>query len=360
MAGQYKRKARSAPVHRPRKHRKTTARKTRKTKTVRGSRPRGKETQVVGSYTKNSRSLGRRPRKTLRAAWKVIDSNKTSLTQIFNRYNAFGGARGMQEMVNSSAGALGVYTPPCHLYDLTSTNNIQGTTVVEANPYLQPDFTNITDTGVLSWQPNYGYNGKNWIPQDTGGTSAQAGATYPSAECVLEWVSIKLLMYCPSAMVSKTTIDVCQFTDDRVVPGAVSPYATAFWQAATKKYAYSPLESGGLRYNKYIRRLHSQSFIMEPKESDEVGELNHYREVNIFLRINRSCRYDWTDQDPMYMQQLDTQQDTSAYIQTIPKPKARIFLMIRGQAQYTPTYSYDVSRHPSYDIVIRKKQSQLQ
>jgi len=236
---------------------------------------------------------------------------------------------------------------------------VQNTTVTETNPYLQADFTNITSTGVLSWSGNNGYNGKNWAVQQTAGTSAIALDTYPAAECMLDWVSVKMLVYCPSTVVSRFAIDVVQFTDDRVVPGSVGPYATAFWQAATKKFAYSPLESGSMSYSKHIRRLHSQTFIMEPKETIE-NELNHYREVNVFLRLNKSMRYDWNDQEGMGFQGLDTQQNTSEYIQNSPRLKQRIFLMIRGQATYTNTYSFNLAYHPSYDIVIRKKQSQLQ
>jgi len=312
---------------------------------------------VVGSYTRNVRTVGHKPRRSLRAAWKLLDANKSSMVQVFDRYNRFGGDRGCQEMMNTSSGALGQYYVPCHLYDLTSTNNIVGTSAVAFNPYLQPDFSNITDTGVLSWAPNIGYNGKDWALANT--SIAQTFLdSYPSAECTLDWVSIKLLVYVPAAQTARFSIDVVQFTDTRVVPGEIGPYATAFWQAAIKKFAFSPLESGGMMYNKHIKRLHTQSFIMEPKETIEV-EGQHVREVNIFMRLNRACRYDWAQQDPMYLQQLDTQVNLGNNTQRTVEPKKRIFLMIRGQATYTSTFSFDVSKHPSYDIIIRKKQSQL-
>jgi len=342
---------------RPAKRSKPT-RKTR-TKKPRSSGPvRGKEVTVVGSYTQNSRTVGRKPRKTLSAAWKLLDANKSSMVQTFNRYNQFGGSVGLQKLVNCSA-AGATFTPPCHIYDLTSTTNVRGETIIFANPYFHPDFTQVGNTGVMSWNENVGFNGKTWEVTETGGGSLNNWDTYPAAECTLDWVSVKLLMYCPSGQVSKTSIDVCQFTDDRVVPGAVNPYATAFWQAATKSYSFSPLESGGLQYSKHIKRLHSQSFIMEPKESIETGEGNHYRMVNVFLRLNRAMRYDWANDAPMSFQDLDPAKNASADIQVTPLPKKRVFLMIRSQCGYNPTYGHDPIKHGSYDIVIRKKQTQM-
>lgn len=270
----------------------------------------------------------------------------------------FGVARGKNELLNIWDGS-NPYLVPCHLFDLTSTMNIQGSSITNSMPWVAPRFSNANDTGVLAWDKRVASEGQNWALTQSARTNL-AGDSYPGAECTLDWVQAKILCYCPSALVCKWTIQIVQFKDMRIVPDeTVTPFTTAFWQSVVKAYAFSPLESGSVNYRKYMRVLHSQSFIIEPKEDSEVGQLNHYRQINLFKRFGRNCRYDWGQSDPMNMNIEETQVNVGNQNLNTVHPRARIYLMIRAQSQNVATGSFDISRHPSYDIVLRKKQTQL-
>jgi len=125
----------------------------------------------------------------------------------------------------------------------------------------------------------------------------------------------------------------------------------------TKKFTHSPLESGDPNFRKLVKILHSQTFIMEPKESIE-SENNHYREINIFKRLNMHVKYDWESNDEMNMIGAEGQVNTSQNLKNTVLPKKRIFLMIRAQANHNVT-GWTRFDHPSYDLVLTKKYTQL-
>jgi len=314
-----------------------------------------KEVKVVGSYTRSATTVGRRPVQNLQAVWKFINANKSSTIFQFQRYTQFGGAIGQMILMNARA-ATGQYQTPLHMYDLTSLNNVSGGSVVNHNPMSILEFTNQLDTGVLSWNKAAGVD---WSIVQSG-IPANVFDAHPNAECDLEWVQVKMLAYCPSGQVTKYDVKVIQLLDEVTAPDQSPPvdYANAFWQSAVKPFACSPLDTGSVKYGRKMKVLHSQSFIMEPKESGEIGESNHYRNIEIFLRLNKVCRFDWDQNDRMGLLDGTTQANVGSNRTTV-KQTDRVFLMIRAQAGFHNVLAPEFSKHPSYDIMIRKKISQL-
>jgi len=224
-------------------------------------------------------------------------------------------------------------------------------------PRIVPVFNAPSDVATISWQY---INGVNWALENANNLSTITDV-YPGGEATLDWVQAKLLFYAATAQTGRYQIDVVQVKDTRLTPDPSNngnQMNAAFWQAAMKKFAYNPLESGDSKYNRYFKFLHSQTFIMDPKETSE-PEANHMREINIFLRLNRACRYDWEDQDLMNVNTVsEGQVNLDSNIKNTVQPRARIFLMIRATSKFNTT-GFTSADNPSYDVVLRSKFTQL-
>lgn len=319
------------------------------------STKRKRETYVPqGEYTRNSLAIGKRPRKTLKAAWKLLEQNKTSNVYSVRAYSQFGGVNGSYWLANTSPSTTtGPWNTPLHLWELTSAPNNISSTLVYPNVRWVPQFSTPTDTGALTWST------ADALGIENADTQPNMLHTLPLGNDTLDWVQAKLLLYCPTTLPARFQIDVVQFNDTRLVPDnttGVSTFAAAFWQSMLKRFAFSPLEPGNNKYQKYLKVLHSQTFILNPKETTEAVN-TIFREVNVFMRFNRKCTYDWEDQDRMNMLQQEGPTNLDANIKTQVHPRARIFLMIRAQSRNGTGPSSTI--HPSYDIVLRMRHSQL-
>lgn len=315
---------------------------------------RTKETDVTqAEYSKRSTALGYKPKQTLKQAWKLLNNNIASTLYGVSAYNQFAGATGTTQLQNISASSTtGTLNAPCHLWEITSAPNVINGTVTNPNVMWTLQFTNPTNTGTVNWianNPLAVYNADN---------ISTSFNTYPMGNDTLDWVKFKSLFYCPTSIPTRVQIDIIQLKDTRLNPDTTntSAFATAFWQSMIKRFAYSPMESGNTKYSKYLTVLHSQSFIMHPKETTE-NVSTTYKEVQIFKRMNRRCTYDWQDQDSMTLLGQETQQNSPALLSTQVHPRARVYIMVRAQANNAT--AFDASKMPSYDFTLNMKHSQF-
>jgi len=304
-------------------------------------------------YIRQTHSRGKRLRKNIRGAWKVIKSNTEGNIQGLRQYSAFGGTGGVLVLKNiSPSPSTGPIEVPLHLYELNASLNDVGGVVTQPTIGWYPSFSNPGITGTLSWSNTF-----NLVPENTTGSAStyQNGA---GKRDMLDWVQAKMLFYAPTTRAARIQVDLVQFTDTRLVPDATttSAFATAVYQALVKRFTISPLETGNNEYSKYLKILDSKTFIMDAKESTDPVNTN-MREVNLFYRMNRLCRYDWAEDDAMGLLSLNDTQINQGDVSTQVHPRARIFLMIRGQSTNAAAYSATI--HPSYDLVIRTKHSAL-
>lgn len=311
---------------------------------------------VKEEYQKERVQLGRKVKKNLKGAWKHIKNNLNESRQSIRSYVEFGSSNGFNFLQNVAASAADPWTPPMILYDLTSCRNVVGGVVTDYNPCWKPEFSNYGAAGNLTWvQPA---TSGNWLPEDTPAASTTA-ASYPQDKSVLDWVSAKLLFYSPFNIPTRISVQIVQFTDRRFCPGestgAADPLVNAFYQGLIKKYSYSPLEEGNSNLKKWMKVLYSKDFIMEPKDTDEQVPAQ-YKQLDIFNRMNRVCKYDWNQNDAMNVMSVDTQVNNSRNLNVV-EPKARIYLMIRAQSKLNSVISNAV--HPSFDIVLRTKHTQF-
>jgi hypothetical protein len=350
------------------RRRRIGSRYRRRTRTRYGQRKRQRSRYVFGNptnYIKQSHSSGRRIKKNTRGAWKVLSGNIESVTQGVRLYTPFGGVAGSLRIQNTTNSALntpnsgpaGCLYPPIHLWELTSSQNVQnvaGVATLNA-PTIGwfPIFSSATSAATLSYSNQF-----QMSTDDSPGVQSSI-SNWPANNDILDWCQIKTMFYAPTSRPSRIQIDVVQFKDTRLVPDnttGVSQFACAFYQAMSKRFTLSPLETGSEHYQKYLKVLDSKTFIMEPKETTEAPNTN-FREVNLFYRWNRRCNYKWADDDLMGMTTNNEGQVNQGDVQLQVHPRARIFLMIRGQALNDTVQT--TTGMPSYDIVIRTKHSHL-
>jgi len=329
---------------------------TRRRKATRGSTRRLRNTTEtqVSAYTRQSYVKGRKPRQNLRSAWKLLNQNIANTVYRMGQYSAFAGTSGLLQLKNISPTATtGPFETPMHLWEVTACPNIVNGVVTTPQIGWFPTLSTPLDSATLSWQQAFGFTVEN------SDNATNIIDNYPNANDTLEWVQAKMIFYAPTTRPSRFQVDLVQFKDTRLVPDAntgVTQFATAFYQAMSKRFAFSPLETGDTKYQKYLKVLDSKTFIIEPKETTDTVNTN-MKEVNLFYRLNRRCTYDWADQDRMDMLVNAGQINTGQTISTQVHPRARIFLIVRGQAANGPTFS--TTTMPSYDILLRSKHSHL-
>jgi len=307
-------------------------------------------------YSKQNVSLGRPERHNLRNAWKKITANTIHNTLRINQYSQFAGTSGANNLTCiSPTTSTGPMTLPCVLYDITSSPNmINGAAIVPSVRWI-PTLSTPLDTGVITWA-----NDTLWTQEGADTNGSAYTSIYAGASETLDWVQAKMMFYAPLTVPCRFQIDIVQITDTRLIPqtGTVpdGTFHTSFWQAMLKRFIYSPLETGDPKYKKYLKVLHTTSFILNPKETTDATN-TVFRELNIFKRFNRTCKYDWQDQDKMNMLLNEGQINLDGAMSTYVHPRARIFVMVRAQARNGTAYSSNI--HPSFDIMLRKRCSQF-
>jgi hypothetical protein len=146
----------------------------------------------------------------------------------------------------------------------------------------------------------------------------------------------------------------------------------AFLGSLVQPYAYSPLVVNNFQQGKYFKILKRNFVMIQPVQSTELpsgatGTVTnpHQRQLDLFLRMNRKCRYDWVGRTQVDANDGAYDLNTGELNQIDVDPKARIFLMVRATCCEMQTSTDDwpiqaVTRYqPSYDIVIRKSHTKI-
>lgn len=312
-----------------------------------------KETDVPGAeFTRQTVSLGlNKPREV--SANKYVKDNISKTIYSYRTYSQFGGLTGNIGLLNvSPTTSTGPFYVPMNLWELTSAPNVVNGTITYPAIRWSPYFSTPLSSGTLSWQQD------GTMAIENSDNPASYVQNMPSGSSHLNWIKAKMLFYAPTTLPCRYQIDIVQFKDSRLVPDPnnVSDFARSFYQAMIKRFAYSPLEDGDVKYQKYLKVLYTNSFILNPKESTEsVNTI--LRQVDIFLRLNRRCTYDWEATDGMNVLTLDGQVNVGQNNKTQVHPRARIFMIIRAQSRNDVAYSATI--HPSYELVLKTAHSQL-
>jgi len=348
----------------------------------RGSRPRRSRRAMAahGCYVYGSKAYGRR----LSAAAfrrKIVDYNSTSNVFRLSAIDQTAGliqhqllnGRGFYTMRNAQTAPGAQLEWPVYAFDLTSVPNQYNGVYTYPRTAWKAYSGSEASGAAINWQSVAA------PPNTTSSFQPEACGIEPSPgeRSLLNWVDAKIMFFAPYKIPVRINIDIVQFKHDEVCPGGTygespktitQPNDVAFWESMMKKYMISPLESGNDRLErKYITYLHRDSFILDCKTSIE-NEVTHYKQYDLFKRMNRKCTYKWLDPGTMKMNMqapgtggVDWIQNAASPNYWTVHPKARTFLLIRafaGQVQNSNVYNADY--HPSFDLVLRTKHSSLQ
>jgi len=305
--------------------------------------------------TKTALRGGYKMRRTLRNLWK-IESRKTHKSVFgYSNISNFGGDRGADFLSLTQNAAGAPVTAGCiRLWSITAAPNVDTNgNIINPSCHFFPTFSNEADTGVLSW--NFA---DTTFPINTSSAVNQT-SDFPNDKSILNYMSAKFMLYNAINSPGKYMFEIVSFKDDRLLPGAAlttpldQRFATSFWQSISKPYIFNPVAATSPEMNKYMK-VHKRLFIlMDSKDTTETVNTK-YKEVNIFHRFNKPCRYDWAQADRMNIYGDDAPTNIGDN-QTDVKPSQRVYLLLRALISRPTTYPvvYSTERMPSYDVQFR-------
>jgi len=325
-------------------------------------RPRGRQTEGQNSeFVAKKISYGRKPKNNFANLSKFVKSNISRSQFGLHAVSRFGGLSGAILLSQLQTAPGQQVFAPLHMYDVTgvvNTTNIAGVqsiVVPHTSWYLK--FSNETNTAVASLV-SLGQR----LAQEAGGAAPLQSSNYPGSSSVMRWIQAKMLFYAPTTVPSKITVQLVQFIDQDLCPDnrtnttiTLNARASAWYASFMKKQMYSPIETNQALGFKGIKVLHSEVFIMNPKESTEATS-THYKQLDIFKWMNRKCNYSWS-QDQSTSTQNDDPAINAGENETTVHPRAKVFLLITGQAGLATADT--ATLHPSYDLVLKTQHEQL-
>jgi len=329
------------------------------TVTVQKKKPKRIEGQGA-EYTTKKVSYGQRPKNTLKNLTKFVKGNVSRTIFGIHTVSRFGGLQGANILSQVQTAPGAVLAAPLHVYDMTACINTRNGAIITPNNYWVLNFSNETTTATASWV-NYGFAGLNMVLEESPNASSIV-QNYPGPSSVLRWGQARMVFYAPTALPVKINVSIVQFLDEDLVPDnrtsattVLNTRSTAWFQGYMKKKMFSPIETEQAGGFKGIKTLHSETFILNPKETTE-NEATRYKQLDIFKWFNRDCDYLW-DQTVQTSDASSVPGLQNGGSQNTVHPKKRIFLMINGQAGLSTVNTATV--HPSYDLVIRTQHEQL-
>lgn len=346
----------SRPKSVPSTRRSTRLRSRRsRTRTRTKTKRKSETTSNPALFSALYKSTGRKLSSNVYCRKLVRDNVRSSVTGM-SSCTPWGGVSGAQFLSQQNLDVTSVINCPLHLIELTGSPNAVGPTGAITYPDIswQLKFSLPTDLGLASFT-KLGTNFTLKTYDQPFGTSIVD--QFPHNRDLLDYINADFMFYCPTNASTRVSIDFIQLLRDDLHPTTanMSTFATSFWQSMIKRYMYSPLSILDSTHGRHFRTLKRLSFYMDPKETTEAGNAVTKR-VKIFHRFNRKVTYAWQDADRVAMEADDSPVNIGSN-QTQPEPKARIYMMIRAQAQ-TDTVNIN-TKHPSYDIQYRQKHSTL-
>lgn len=332
----------------------------------------------MDSYTYAS---GRPLAHNLGNAWKLLDSQRQRVVLRWSRVTRFDlpGAIPLLNNLNTIA-AVNTQRVPVHVFDVSSFQNNGAGTITFAAPGASLAFS---DSAAIVWeqltgQDAGGLDRTTWNPEDTPGT-VSGGANNPLRRDIWNYINVRMNLYGTVQRPTKYKIQLVQFKQDHLVPSgapagndlqtgtALYTEAQDFWTYMAKPYTFSNLNDQPPQHANQMKVLKAWDFIINPPETTEtLSSTPHFKECNIFMRMNKLQRYDTQPKQPLPTSQAYDRADytqLNADVRPYVQPKDRVYLIIRALAAsgiataLTPTVNrvnlFDANYHPSYDIVMK-------
>lgn len=185
--------------------------------------------------------------------------------------------------------------------------------------------------------------------------------TGPGAKSYLESFKAKFVLNGPTQKATKWCIQLVQLSET-VTPGWANSndnVATAFWEAISKPYGFSPLDPGPASHlKKYIKVLKSMYVNMDAPESTEDHVSARMRQIDFTGFLNRTCNYAWghkTDKTNLSTDDIPENANTGNHqeFSTHVHPNARVYIMVRALCTFRDLEIPSNAVYPSYDILLQ-------
>lgn len=340
-------------------------------------------------YTRASYKSGRYQRKTLSNLYKTVRRNFHSNVCCFRYLTPFQSVGGAIPLRNLRGGTAGTYTYeyPIHMYDITGTTNVLGGVAQNHKPGFQVFGSEAPATGypgisfgqISGLSIGSGTLFSDMTMEDTSGSTLNSIGFLPHDKSTFKWSDIKLI--CHGAKNFPTKYDISFVTIKRrylvpelntlpiPVPGTTNldtEEIEEFYNYLMKPYTYSTIATeGASKFRKYFKTLKRINFVLQPRDSSDSGSVTPFKEVKIFQKWDRFCKFDWSGDAqfqtimdrtaPIPQSDLAPQFDSSSMSTTV-YPTRRIYMMIRATSSYlTAVPSVPTDWWPTYDISLRTK-----
>lgn len=310
----------------------------------------------MGDAVRESASVGRYKKLTLRGLKKEVEQDMTHVTQGYEEYVNWGNATGSIALANlSTTAATGVLEVPMHFWELTCSRNVVNAAQVFPNMRVRPQFTTPLSTGQISFSTD---KQLNVFDNEFDATKVNG---MPQGQGILKSSNIKLLFYAATKLPCRFTVQLVQFKDQRLCPenglatAANEPFMRSVYQSYVKPYTANPIEQGLRGTNAYLKVIKQVDFIMDPKESTDNSTLKTHQ-VNMFYKHDKNVNFNWKKsavEGVINFGVNATAVSTDVDMQLNPHWRSRVFLLIRCQAANAA--AYDPQFHPTYDISIKNK-----
>lgn len=344
-------------------------------------------TAQVSSLT---RKYGRRPRNSVMQLSKLVNDAVQPNVYRWQGLTDFDAAQGYFKLDRLVTGApptaASIENMPLWLFELTGVPQNAGQISNTVGYRLQYTFQGAGVQPLITFatvnplnQTGVAAGNGSWQYENT----AQVASTGPGRKDIFSWLDAKLICVGATQVPTKFTIDIVQFKEDYLIPQYTAGnlagsndlwnnIRSAVYERLVLPYATNPINTQHGMVNsgkKFIKKLHSVSFWIQPKTNVELDPAGDYKIVKLFKWINRVQNYAWSQATRIGQQVGAGGAFTEGYEQNINQtfaadvtPGERIYLMVRatnqtsGQVTGVPATEPDrAAVCPTFDLVLRKQ-----
>jgi len=231
---------------------------------------------------------------------------------------------------------------------------------------------------------------KEWLPERYP-TSVRELMAHDA--CLIEDIDIRLMLYGATARPSRVYVELWQFTDDGVTPASEYGFYNAAGTVQFSTYAYgepvngdenadvwnnmwfsctdgnlgNPIGKRGVKLSeKPYNVLYRREFEFQPIDMQEKDQTGHQEEVRFKIDMNKVVGFVNNPEigGQIVTDELDNPNEWdiagNQKVRCFTVPKGRVYLVIRGSVmERTNTEELQPTVSPSFDLVVRRKRSQL-
>lgn len=318
-------------------------------------------------FTRSKNTSGRYQSETLK---KLLKASEQKYVFRYQQLTAFDNATsGAHFIYSSRTGTPALQRLPIAVYNIDMI-----TQTLSPFPFIRPELTDDA-TRAVQWfsipgvTPGGAATSALQVEEYPvgGATGTDVGVNNLGSNAVHRWFEAKLLLYSPANVPCRVLIQVITINKWWLHPEVeIGPTAEqqlhrySFWSHMGSSFTWNPLHTNDSKtYQKDYKVHKSWTYTTEPKLSVEPGSLGHIKQFSMFLKLNKTKRYDW---NPQYLAPDMPTDDNETWTQRVGytgvnrnsvAPNKRMYFVIRAQSSNLTTLTPLKSDHLSFDFRFR-------